>query len=591
MADDDTQQPVTATTPDPDASAQPTQNAGADPSTANQQPQGPQTQSPSATATIPDQPVQSSPAVLTPVRRGGLAGIVDEFRDAVAGKTSSQVYIDPNTGEKYIQHPDKTGAQQWARIGELALRGAAQGLANGKGAGNGGRALLAGVQDEQQQAQQQAAAQNQEADADYNRQRQAKLDTINSQLLQTKLAANQFALTRMGVQAHDQDIQWSQQQEDRQKQMGSALVGDYESPDQFFAMTKTNPDYWKDHVKDNSLAVIPRYDADGKPSGISVWKELPGAGNQMAPKGSTFRVFVPPAKPGDQPSYKEVTPSGDVTMGQLNVYNQAAQTQYQDWQKADVDARDKEAQIAERKANIAKAPSEIARNQASAARDRAETEQAQHNDETGGTALVDDIGSGRIPISRLTRVLGKNPQLLDQVAAKYPGFDASKVEAYTRTYDDFTSGKTSVALNAGGTALKHLSELSELNTVGSHVPHTPAWTRYQNKANTVATELAKFYGSETVPGIDAIKDTLTSTLPGNRNAAITSQAKSMGDKLDSYEQQWHNAAPSAAYRAPMPGIDAAAKAARAELDPGYGAKAASTVTPVANPFSSAPRVQ
>ena len=46
----------------------------------------------------------------------------------------------------------------------------------------------------------------------------------------------------------------------------------------------------------------------------------------------------------------------------------------------------------------------------------------------------------------------------------------------------------------------------------------------------------------------------------------------MGKKIDSYEQQWRNAAPSAAYEAPMPGMSDAAKMARGRLDPEYGAK-------------------
>jgi len=73
----------------------------------------------------------------------------------------------------------------------------------------------------------------------------------------------------------------------------------------------------------------------------------------------------------------------------------------------------------------------------------------------------------------------------------------------------------------------------------------------------------------TIPAIEHIKDTLTSTLPGNRLKAIQTQAQSMGDKLDSYETQWKNAAPSKAYYPQMPSISETAKEARAKLDPKY----------------------
>jgi hypothetical protein len=184
------------------------------------------------------------------------------------------------------------------------------------------------------------------------------------------------------------------------------------------------------------------------------------------------------------------------------------------------------------------------------------------------------IGEGRVPLNSPTYLLARKPEILDAVAKAYPGFDASKVTSYQKTYADFTSGKTSVALNAGATALQHLSELRQLNTNASRIPGTAASQAYQNKVNTVAPELARFYGNDTDIGVKNLKDTLDSYL--NRDAAITTQAKSMGDKLDNYETTWTNAAPSKAYQAPMPGISDQAKLARASMDPEYAAKLIAT---------------
>ena len=185
-------------------------------------------------------------------------------------------------------------------------------------------------------------------------------------------------------------------------------------------------------------------------------------------------------------------------------------------------------------------------------------------------ATIKMIGEGRVALNSPTYLLSRKPEIMDAVAKAYPGFDASKVKSYQDTYKDFTSGKTSVALNAGATGLQHLSELLALNTDASRIPGTAAYQAYENKVDTVSSELARFYGTDTVPGIKGIKDTLNATF--NRTAAITTQARSMGDKLDNYEQQWSNAAPSPAYQAPMPGISHDAKMARARLDPGYAAK-------------------
>jgi hypothetical protein len=196
--------------------------------------------------------------------------------------------------------------------------------------------------------------------------------------------------------------------------------------------------------------------------------------------------------------------------------------------------------------------------------------------DASGTDLATAIASGHIAPDRMAYLLSKNPGLVNAVMQKDPSFDSSKSASYAQAYKDFTSSKNGSAggaLNAGGTALGHLQELSNMNTVASHIPGTPSYNAYMNKVDTVATELAKFYGDSTVSGIGAIRSTLASTLPGTRQAAIKTQAQSMGDKFDAYQQTWDNAAPSKAYEAPMPGISQKAMEARAALDPSYHAKA------------------
>ena len=199
--------------------------------------------------------------------------------------------------------------------------------------------------------------------------------------------------------------------------------------------------------------------------------------------------------------------------------------------------------------------------------------------------IVKEIGEGRAPLNNPGYLLARKSQIMEAVARAYPDFDGSKIKSYQDTYHDFTAGKTSIALNSGGTALQHLDELRALNTKWSRIPGTKDYQAYQNKVNTVAPELARFYGNDTEQGIKNLKDTLDATF--NRDAAIVTQAKSMGDKIDSYEQQWLNAAPSKAYQAPMPGISDAAKQARAKLDPQYAAKV-TTPAGIARPTATGP---
>ena len=261
--------------------------------------------------------------------------------------------------------------------------------------------------------------------------------------------------------------------------------------------------------------------------------------------------------------YLKLTPKDMEDMGNARLKSQTAAKEEA---KAENKAEKTPEELAHIKAETAQNLSAVAKNTAELGKIHAETDKLL-KDKDSTDSIVDAIGSGHIAPDRIGYILARKPELLDAVVKKYPDFDSSKAESYPTTYKDFTSGKTSVALNAGGTAFLHLKELNDLNTDLARIPGTKDYQRYENKVDTVADELAKFYGNSTIPGIASYKTTLNSLL--NRGAAIATQSKSMGDKIDQYEHQWTNAAPSKAYQAPLPGISNEAKQARAALDPDY----------------------
>ena len=230
-------------------------------------------------------------------------------------------------------------------------------------------------------------------------------------------------------------------------------------------------------------------------------------------------------------------------------------------------SEDKALKVAQTQASL----STIGRNAAEVKKLNAETDKLL-SDAEGQSQVVDAIGTGHIAPDRLGYIIARKPELLGQITAKYPDFDSSKAESYPKVYADYTSqkrGSSGAAINSGGTAFQHLQELIELNTAASHIPHTPAYTAYKNKMDTVVSELGQFYGNTTIPGLGDFKNTLDTTLPGNREAAIRTQAKSMSDKMNSYEHGWVNGAPSAVYQAPLPGLSHDALVARAKLDPTF----------------------
>lgn len=593
MGEEETQGGSTATAPAPAPTEAPGAGSGDQAAqsnwmaTAAPKPEA-ESAAPGAAPAIPEQPMQTVGVPVTSLKRGGLLGVVDSIADVLAGTQRPELGKDPD-GNLYVKQHSLSRGEQWLKIAGQAMHGAAAGLAAGRGRGNGGKAALAGFDVAQQDQD------REKADAkDMNDQaRQQMLDNANNQMLRMKMAEEAWRSTRLQTEATQHDIEFAQGQEDRLAKSGATLLGTVAHPGDLSGVLKVNPDLMKDLVHNHALEFTPHY-TDGKPDGFKVFKTPQGYRSTLLPPGTEFPTFN--SVTGGYDWHKTSDPA---TQGEIDDYWTAAGAAGQKFksdkveqdlktaqagnQRSEAAARNQElpgkiaetaASTAEKKANASKVPSEIAKNwaEAHAADAKALDETIANGAGPAGEALVDTIGTGKMPVGKLAYLLARKPELMSAVARKYPDFDGSKIDSYVKTYQDFTSGKASVQLNSGGTALMHLRNLQRLNTVASHIPHTPAWTAYQNQAATLSTELANFYGNSTIPAIKDIRDSLSSTLPGNRQAAIKTQSQSMSKKFDEFEAQWKAAAPSAAYEAQMPKIGPEAEEARAALDPDYAAR-------------------
>jgi hypothetical protein len=591
----------------PAASAQPAapaQPAAAAPPPSPAQPGVQPSESAPSSATLPkqptpDAPVATPPVVLKPNKPGGLAGIMDGMLNVLTGTTKPETATGSD-GQTYVKQQTLTRGEQWMRIGEEALHGAGAGWAAGRGR-NPGAALAAGVQQgdiaAQQRQQQQNDAQG-SADKQNAQARQAKLDQFNFVKLQQENAARAFDLKTAAVKGTRDDIDFAQKQDALYKSEGYADMGVATDPGHLADTQKDNPDFWKD-VYAGKIVQNKEYDDEGNVTGVHLWHTANNDLSQLAPKGAPLTTWQAPANPNDpndKGKFVQTPTSGDYTKGALQAYAAKAESDRDAYVLKQANLAHTAAETAAGNATASEAPSVIGKNKAEAAqaygaasKDNAEAEKDKQT--VNDAPLVDEIGTGKMVPERLTYLLARNPGLLEEVAAKYPGFDASKAEQYPATYKDFTSGKVSVALNSGATALEHLQKLAALNTVASHISGTSAYNAYHNQLDTLAPELARFYGDTTVPAIAALKSTLGATMPGNRQAAIQTQVQSMGKKFDNFEQTWRNAAPSAAYEAPMPGVSKEAMEARAQFDPAYRERAVQTQQPAPAAASMAGAVQ
>lgn len=506
------------------------------------------------------------PTVVKPVHRTGLAGLIDEFRDAVAGPAPGRVYQDGD-GNKFIQHPDSTG-NKWLRVAGTAIRGAAAGAAVGQGPGGKMRAAAAGVDagdkivDRRQQQDQQ-----QEEEV-----KNANLERFNAVKLKHDQAANEFQLQRLRVKATEDDINFAHGLLDREKQLGSADLGVYKDESDLARVKEQHPDFWKS-VYENNIVTVPELNDKGERLGIHVFLRTPGVGSQPVDPGTPIKVFTPGKTANDPPTLTDQVPTIPMTHDMVDAYNNAALTKYQKWHADKGEADLKASEVKRNNATADEGPSVVAKNNAEARKADAEAKKAdaERKATEGDPAVIDGIGTGQIVPERLGYLLGKKEgqQLLSAVKAKYPDLDTSKLQAYPKLYTDFTSGKSSQQMRNMNTAFQHIEDLRNLNTVSSRMPGSDASHAFESKLTNASAEIANALAK---PGATATKDEIAQVKKSlspflNRDSAITTQIHSMIEGYKTLRNVWLQGAPSAAYEGQLPDLSPEGKTIIRKYDP------------------------
>lgn len=533
-------------------------------------------------AALPTQPLATGPTRTMPAQSWG-SRVYHGVLDALGGTNDVSLARDPQTGKMVATAVRSGPGSQWKRIIGGALTGLAAADSAGPGPAGGARGFGAGFGAVEQQQQRRQQQQRQNANEDFQMQQKAATSQAQNALLSHQIAKSTFELERDKVNAAASDTQ-------RENDFASVIAAGGEGstdmgvfPD-FASVIKAFQEVpaLHDHQAGGRIITIPHVNEQGKIDGVRAALVTP---DWLSSKiNQDLPVTVRSYKDGKMQEDTYTIPAGSLTGDEYSkmvmAQSRDALQQYTADRNADL-SRQRVELTAERNQHLNAASDATARHE------NAETQTLGANGGIKGLAagedpntIVDGIGTGKINPGRMSYLLARNPGLVQQVTAKYPNFDTSKVESYANTYKEYTSMKPNSAgwsIHSGATAFEHLQELMALNTPASHIPHTPAWTAYQNKVSTLSSELAKFYGNDTIPGIRSYEETLGSTLPGNRESAIRTQIQSMGDRMDNYEQAWRDANPSPSYAPPMPQISDAAKAARASLDPRYAQRLAAAL--------------
>jgi hypothetical protein len=338
----------------------------------------------------PASPVSVVPAnQVRPAKRGGLAGVLDDLADSIAGTHGSKTYTDAE-GNEYIDHPALSRKGQWLKIASEAVRGAAAGASAKPGPGQLGRAAEAGVEagdktaDMQRQRQQE---QSQEV-------RQANQDRFNAIKLKHDMAAKEFELTRLKVKGTQDDVKFAQEQIDRERKLGSADLGVYKDEADLARVKEQNPNFWKDVYKNNIVAVNELGD-DGERQGIHLFLRTPGIGSQLVEPGTPIKIFVPGKTPKDPPTLDEQIPTVPMTHDMRDSYNDSALNKMRQWQidnselglKASETERNKQEGIKAR-AESKEVPSKIDLNKAEANKANADADKAREK-ESGAAGYLE----------------------------------------------------------------------------------------------------------------------------------------------------------------------------------------------------------
>ena len=226
--------------------------------------------------------------------------------------------------------------------------------------------------------------------------------------------------------------------------------------------------------------------------------------------------------------------------------------------------------VAKDHAEIPKIQSETNKNNAEAAKDRQEANQQGQLNPPAAAGLQSEqylatlkpedqsvlkaIAEGRNHATLQNRK-GELTPLGQSLMRAYPDYDIEKAKAYGGVVKDFTTGPSSKALTAYGTAINHARALYYNTGTKSYIPGTDEYKRYNQDITYVATEVAKALNPSGVATESSIKeqeDALRSVT--NRKAAIENAEHILTGKMAEMKQRWANGQVRPSYQPPMPSI-------------------------------------
>jgi len=262
-----------------------------------------QPETPTASASIPEQPMGNSPTAVNKAHPNWGDKIYHGVLDALGGSHDVALQRDPETGKMVATVTKRAPGTQWKQIIAGALTGAAAASQAAPGPGQVMRGFGAGVQAGAKQAVQRNQQQRSQANEDFEAEQNAAYNKARTAMLNQDLSMKAFELQRMGVTAQFEDAARENQlvQSVANGGMGSQDLGVAKTFQDVLALHKDMPDLVNQQAHGNIIG-IPHVNADGKIDGMHYalvtpeWKAAKLDSDQM------FYKLEPPKKPGEKPT-------------------------------------------------------------------------------------------------------------------------------------------------------------------------------------------------------------------------------------------------------------------------------------------------
>jgi hypothetical protein len=458
---------------------------------------------------------------------------------ALGGTQDTTYAIDPTTRKLVATSTPSGPGTQWKRMIAGVIQGTAAGLGTAPGPGQLARAAGAGINAGTQMVQKQDDAARQQAGEDFDRDQKTTMMKAQTQALTVQGATLAFNLSRLKVQARQQDAEMENSfaKMIRDGGDGSQDLGVAQTFGDVIQMHKDMPGLLTQNAHGNVIQVA-HVNADGVFDGNRFALVTPEWKDAKLPTDQSFYQLGPPSKLGEKPPIEKMTvKAGSTTNGEFANAQAAARNEILKFYDEDRKQSDTEklqgSEITKNNASAVQSLASANKDNADAHKTALEAAGIVHaNDGMSDAEIVKGMLDSTVDIRQVTGLRGNNRAAYIKAAKTAdPNWNmtdyTAALDAKAKTAKAFASdGKQGQQIQSFNTFLGHALDYSQSVSAlrNSNLPllNKPInWLKKNAAGNPVVSQM--------VIEQEAVKTEFQNFL--NNNHALLAQDKEQGEKM------------------------------------------------------------